>query len=201
MLPKSARLFLLAAILASESAHGAPVLSAPGRGSGACPGGRIANAFDAAAFVSCRSVTGDLTIEGTDLSDLSALSELRSVTGALTIRENTALRSLDGLEHLERAGSLSLRANGLYGTRGVERLRQVGTLVIENNRFLISLRGFRNLERADALRVTHNPRLCGHFGLFPALVHVEHGLAVGSNSGLSRDDVASLLARGTGGRP
>jgi hypothetical protein len=201
MLPKSARLFLFASVLACAHARGAPVSPSLERGPGVCAGGRIASAIDAAAFASCRAVTGDLTIEGTTLSDLSALSELRSVSGALTIRENAGLRSLAGLEHLERAGSVSLSANGLYGTRGIEGLRQVGTLVIAHNRFLISLGGFRNLQRVETLRVSHNPRISAQLGLFPALVRVESGLAVHSNGGLSREEVARLLDRARGGRP
>jgi hypothetical protein len=128
------------------------------------------------------------------------LSALRSVSGALTIRENAALRNLDGLNRLERVGSLSLRENGLYGTRGLENLRQVDTLVISGNRLLISLRGFRGLARLGTLVLSGNPRVCAQLGLFPALTRVER-VSVSSNFGLSREDVAGLLARTRGGTP
>jgi hypothetical protein len=201
MLPKSARLFLFGAVLACANAKGAPGPSSPAaHGPRTCKGGRITTAADAAAFAGCRAVSGDLTIEGTDLSDLSALSALHTVSGALTIRHNARLRDLGGLEHVERVGSLELTANGLFGTRGIEGLRQVETLVIASNRLLISLGGFRNLERVDTLIINHNPRIAAQLGLFPALSRVEHGLAVRSNLGLSRDDVEQLLARTRGWR-
>jgi hypothetical protein len=200
MLPKSARLFLFAAVLASAHAKGAPApLSAPAQGPAPCAGGRIASAADAAAFAACRTVTGDLTIEGTDLTDLTALSELHRVNGGLTIRDNPKLRSLTGLEHLESLTSLELCGNGLYDTRGIEGLRRVETLVIAHNRLLISLHGFRNLEHVDALFVSHNSRVAAQLGLFPALGRVEGAVLVRSNLGLSGDDVARLLAR-VGGR-
>ncbi|HWP08634.1 MAG TPA: hypothetical protein VNN72_22990 [Polyangiaceae bacterium] len=199
MLPKSSRLFLFAAVLASAHAKGTPGSpSTSAHGPGTCASGRIASVADAEAFGRCRTVTGDLTIEGTDLTDLGALSELRAVTGALTIRNNANLRSLTGLEHLERLTSLELRENGLYDTRGVEGLRRVETLVIANNRHLISLRGFRNLEHVDALFVSRNPRIAAQLGLFPALGRVEGAVLVHSNLGLSDHDLARLLARVSG---
>jgi hypothetical protein len=202
MLPKPARLLLLAAVLASTHARGAPKVETveaprPDR----CNGGRVTNEQNAVAFAGCRVVTGDLAIEGTELSDLSAFSELRSVRGALTIRSNAKLRTLYGLEHLEHAGTLVLRANGLYGTRGLEGLRQLDTLVIANNRLLISLRGFRNLERVGTLVVEGNARICAQVGLFPALQSVDERLTVTSNYGLSRDEVADLFARSRAGLP
>jgi len=198
MLPKPVRMFLLSAVLACTHARGAPNVNAGEGPSGLCEGGRIAAGADVAKFAGCRAVLGDLTVEGTDLSDLTALSELRAVTGALTIRNNAMLRSLRGLESLARVGSLVLRENGLYGTHGVEGLRQVGTLVIAGNRLLISLQGFRDLTHVDNLVVTHNPRVCAGLGLFPALSRVNRRLVVTSNLGLSQHDVAGLLARGPG---
>jgi hypothetical protein len=199
MLPKSARLLLLAAVLASGSARGAPTVEAgAATTSRACAGGRIANARDAAAFAGCRAVRGDLSIERTDLSDLSALSELRSVSGALLIRENAKLRDLGGLERLERVGSLVLLANGLYGTGGIEGLRRAGSLVVASNPLLISLKGFSNLAHVDTLVVSRNPRVCARLGLFPALTSVRQRLSVTSNLGLSRGEVMSLFARTRG---
>ena len=143
MLPKFARLFLFATVLASTNAHGAPgAESSRAREPGRCLGGRITNASEAASFAGCRTVTGDLAIEHSDLSDLSALAELRSVSGALVIRDNLRFRDLRGLERLERAGSLTLHANGLYTTRGVESLRQVGMLVVTSNQAFDQLARF-----------------------------------------------------------
>jgi len=195
MLPKTARLLLLSAILAASNAKAAPTRAS---GPGTCQGGRITNLGEAAAFAGCRAVTGNLIIERSELSDLSALSELRSVSGELAIRDNPMLRDLDGLERLERAGSLTLHANGLYRTVGLEGLRQVGTLSITKNPLLISLRGFNHLRRVDTLVVSNNPRICAQLGWFPALVRVERSLTVHSNFGLSRHDVARLFTRTRG---
>jgi hypothetical protein len=199
MLPKSARLLLLAAVLASANAHGAPKAEgSAATAAAACAGGRITTAGDVAAFAGCRAIRGDLSIERTDLSDLSALSELRSVSGALTIRDNTNLRDLGGLERLERVGSLVLLANGLYGTGGIEGLRRAGSIVVAGNPLLISLKGFKNLSHVDTLVVSRNPRVCARLGLFPALTSVKQRLTVTSNLGLSRGEVESLFARTRG---
>jgi hypothetical protein len=195
MLPKSARLFLFAAVLACAHAKAAPAprfIAADEPG--ACAGGRIASSEDLSTFAHCRTVTGDLTIDRTDLTDLAALSELRLVTGALTIQGNARLRNLEGLERLERVGALELRSNGLYGTHGIESLRAVGRLVIADHPFLISLHGFSKLERVDTLVVSHNPRIAAQLGLFPSLRLGERIMALHANRGLSHDEVAQLIA-------
>ena len=46
------------------------------------------------------SIEGDLTIEGSDISDLAPLSTLTSVSGDLFIQYNSALTNLDGLSNI-----------------------------------------------------------------------------------------------------
>lgn len=60
MLPKSARLFLFAAVLASANAHGAPsVRAGAGRAAQSCPGGRELAFF---ALAGAQLFSGDVTI-------------------------------------------------------------------------------------------------------------------------------------------
>lgn len=184
----------------------------------ACEGGTVASSSDAARLSGCTAVEGDLRITGSDLWDLTALSTLRSVSGTLTIAENAHLKSLEGLEHLSRAGavivtgnpelrtlrglegltrvrSLEIRKNGIHSTAGLEGLRAVRHIVIEDNHKLLSLAGLRTLERAHTVRIERNPLLCAQFGLLGNLTQVEQELLVKSNYGLSAAEVARLQAR------
>jgi hypothetical protein len=53
---------------------------------------------------SCNEITGNLTISGADINDLSPLSSLTSVGGILYIAYNDALTNLDGLSSLTSVG-------------------------------------------------------------------------------------------------
>ena len=50
------------------------------------------------------SITDSLTISGSDIVDLSALSTLTSVGGRLSVRDNDALSNLAGLSNLTSVG-------------------------------------------------------------------------------------------------
>ena len=65
------------------------------------PGNPTANLDD---FGGLTCVTGSLMIDGTSLTDLSALSHLQMVGIALSVGGNTSLASLSGLENLRSVG-------------------------------------------------------------------------------------------------
>ncbi|MCW8965329.1 MAG: hypothetical protein OQK82_01380, partial [Candidatus Pacearchaeota archaeon] len=58
------------------------------------------------------SISGNLTISGNDISNLSALSTLDSVNGYLLITHNDSLTTLDGLNNITTVGgSLDISNN------------------------------------------------------------------------------------------
>jgi len=105
----------------------------------ACQGGVVQSDADAARFEGCASVVGDLRISASDLTDVSAFSELRSISGKLLIANNPKLVSLAGLKSVERARSVEIRNNpvlaGYFGL--LPQLSKVeAPLVVEANRGL-----------------------------------------------------------------
>jgi hypothetical protein len=73
-------------------------------------------------------VTHDVTIDHTDLVDLSVLSSLTAIGGGLYIVDNDALDSVDGLEALARVGGSVLisRNEQLHGLAGLASLSEMG---------------------------------------------------------------------------
>ena len=199
------------------AAPGARPVESAGVAQLGCVGGVIRTDADAELYSRCETVTGDLSVVGSQLEDLSALAGLRRVTGKLEIVGNSELGELSGLERLEHAGSvivsgnpeltslrglegltrvetLVLERNGLYQAAGLSNLTEVGSLVIVDNPKLNSAQGLRSLSRARSIEIRNNPRLCAR-GLLPALTRVEREITLKDNRGLSAPDVHQLLGR------
>ncbi len=107
------------------------------------------NAF-AATYAHCTNITvsGNVSISGTDITDLSPLQNLTSIGGFLYIFNNTNLTSLSGLENLTSIGGyLQLGDNtNLTSLSGLENLTSIGgDLSIGSNSVLTSLSGLENL--------------------------------------------------------
>jgi hypothetical protein len=104
------------------------------------------------------------------------------VDDGVTVRNNRALRSLDGLQGIAAiGGGLRVSSNDrLTDLRGLDGLVSVGSsIAISNNPALESLDGLRALEHvAGDVWITHNPRL----------------FDVGALSGLERDGAMHLEA-------
>ncbi len=183
-----------------------------------CDGATVQGSREAARFYACESIAGDLTIRGTELTDLSDFARVRSISGRLVIDDNPKLggvdglarlesvrsveitnnpelQSLRGLERVERLERLVLRKNGLFRTQGLEGLHAVGDLVIERNPRLLSLGGLSHVSRARSLTIRNNPRLAAWFGLLPELASVDDAVAVEGNLGFSRSDVEHLASQ------
>jgi hypothetical protein len=96
----------------------------------------------------CTEVLGDVHIQGTDIVNLSGLSELESIDGDLGINYTSALISLEGLEGLTAiGGDLRVTNNdGLETLAGLEGLTSVGgTVDILLDPALVSLEGLASL--------------------------------------------------------
>lgn len=220
-----ASLVALTGVLAGVSACSASV-SRPAQAQGAlaeCKGGSVRSAGDAARYLGCDAVAGDLRIERTALTDLNAFANIQRVSGALviadnaelgdisalqsltssssiTIANNPELRSLSGLDGLTRLDSLVLRNNGLYSTRGLGGLHQVGELIITHNHSLISLGGLDHLARAKSVLIGANQRLCARPGFLPRLTRVEGELTFTANTGLFEGDLARVRHQAKAGQ-
>jgi hypothetical protein len=120
------------------------------------------NAFD------CTEVTGNLTVEGDDINDLSPISSLNSVSGFLDIFLNPTLTSLGGLENLTSVGGLSVANNELLESlSGLENLASVdGFLVVGFNPELTSLAALESVTSVgDVLFISDNSELESLVGL------------------------------------
>ncbi|MEM1127356.1 MAG: hypothetical protein AAGI71_11945, partial [Bacteroidota bacterium] len=93
-------------------------------------------------------VTGSLTIEGADITDVSGLSTLTTVGGSLRVINNPVLSTLDGLDNLTSVASfvdISVNAS-LQNIQGLQSLTTIGSILqIEDHPVLTSLSGLENL--------------------------------------------------------
>jgi hypothetical protein len=190
------RLFAFTVTALSAACSATQPRPAPPPSVAPCPPGSLETSEQVRRFASCSAVTGDLAVLGTNLVDLRALSNLARVEGALVIADNPNLENLSGLERLTVVGRLEIRNNRkLYELRGLDGLEEVDELVVLRNRSLISLSGLSNVRRAGEVKIHENPRLCGRLGLLPRLEHVERGLSVTKNWGLTKGEVSALHER------
>ncbi|WP_299683311.1 T9SS type A sorting domain-containing protein [uncultured Dokdonia sp.] len=144
-------------------------------GFGQCPEGNLIFTSQAEIdafpinFPDCTMISfpSDMTISGTDIVDLTPLSQIISVDNSLIINTNTQLTSLAGLENIENIGLnvvisnnpmlLSLEGLGTFGFIGVE---------IINNDSLIDLEGLNDLQETfDSLIIEGNDSLQNLIGL------------------------------------
>src|SRR5690606_9327446 len=118
-----------------------------------CPAGSVALYSQAAVnnfatnYPNCTEVSGNLTILGANITDLTPLSNLTSVGGYLFI-SNSNLNNLDGLSNLTSVGGyLRINANSnLTNLDGLSNLTSVGGyLFIDFNFNLDNLDGLSNL--------------------------------------------------------
>lgn len=140
------------------------------------------NSFNSA----CKTVNGDITISGADITDLSPLQNIEIMNGKLTIQNNPALPSLSGLTNLATAQHLLIYTNNLLADlTGLEKLKSVwGTTHIRYNAGLVNLKGLDSLANASAFYISNNDSLTTLSGL-GSLETVSDVLLIGSNKSLA----------------
>ncbi|MEZ4934061.1 MAG: putative metal-binding motif-containing protein, partial [Saprospiraceae bacterium] len=148
------------------------------------------------AWPSCfTAISGNLTISGADITDLSPLLELTSVVGGLLIINNSMLSNLNGLSAITSVGDgLGIQYNGtLANVDGLSALTSVGRdLLITNNGTLANLDGLSALTSVDDLFISSNGALSNLDGL-SALTSVGGDLSIYYNSSLSNLDGLSAI--------
>jgi hypothetical protein len=140
------------------------------------------NSFDAA----CKTINGDITVSGADITDLGPLQNIEVVNGKLTIQNNSSLPSLTGLKNLTAAKHLLIYTNELLiDLTGLEKLKSVsGATHIRYNKNLINLKGLDSLAYASTFYITDNDSLTSMTGL-GSLESVNDILAISSNKSLT----------------
>lgn len=100
-------------------------------------------------YAGCTNISGDLNINGADITDLTPLSNLISVLGNVRLWGNTALTTLQGLHNItEIGGMLDLAGYNfpLVNLNGLSSLQTVGgTVSIDSFSTLVSVQGLSNL--------------------------------------------------------
>jgi internalin A len=173
-----------------------------------CPGGVhegsvvINSARDVVVLRGCKRVRGDLTITIVDSSELTGMESLEVVDGTLSIGTNfesselvSPLKSLSGLQGLQRANELKMWGLSVSSLRELSDLRQVTSLsignldqlsdlvgldqldwqfasIVENDK-LRSLQGLKVPATADGVEIGQNP-LLSDLGGFAALQSVNN---------------------------
>ena len=114
-------------------------------------------------------ITGNLTISGADITDLSGLKNLKSISGDLRIEANEVLTNLDGLHKLDSiGGALIIYGNpALTNIDGLCNLTAINSgLSIIGNLVLANVDGLQNLNNIGGnLNISFNDILTNVDGL------------------------------------
>jgi subtilisin-like proprotein convertase family protein len=162
---------------------------------------------DALGAVGCDAITQNLTIRGSDITNLDALSGITSVGGELSIgyvvngSYNPALTNLDGLSGITGVvGELFISGNnaltnlgGLSGITGV-----VGRLWITNNTALTNLNGLSGITGVGSLIIFDNA-LTNLDGLSGITSGLANGVSISGNNALTNLDGLSGITGVVGG--
>jgi cysteine-rich repeat protein len=176
---------------------------------------------DVKRFAGCISITGNLRIESSKLTDIDLLKSLTHVEKGLYIRDNLSLQNIDGLRNLLSAGALVVQNNPVLKdldglsklgeiTGGVElqrkttppnplppnyrpyHIRQFETSRITNNTSLVNLSGLSNLKSIKTdLSIENNGSLVNIKGMND--ITSINALSIRSNPNLVKLDGFSRL--------
>jgi hypothetical protein len=133
----------------------------------------------------CTELEGNVTISGSDITNLNGLNVLTSIGGSLSIGINAALTNLTGLDNLTSiGGDLSIYSNEtLTSLTGLEGLTSIGGgLDISGSVALTSLTGLDNLTSiGGGLNIGSNGALIDLMGL-EGLTSIGGSLYIGWNA-------------------
>ncbi len=181
-----------------------------------CPTGNVAfgsqSQIDgfAAAYPNCTELLGEVTIQGSSITNLQGLAQLELFTGGLGISNCPSLSSLNGLENVTTVdylqvvncdaltdlsgldglttitGFVQIRLNALLANfHGLEAVQSIDEFVqIENNDALLNFTGLNSLTSIYSfVKVVDNPQLQSLDGL-DALTSIAGYLSIGPNASL-----------------
>ncbi len=155
-------------------------------------------------YPGCPEIEGNVTIHGSDITNLNGLNVLTSIGGYLDIIDNNALTSLNGLDNLTFIwGNLDISGNGvLTSLSGLDNLTSIwGYLDISGNGVLTSLNGLNNIADASItdLTITNNSSLstcevqsiCHYLAAPNGFIQI-YGNAFGCNSQEEVEEACSM---------
>ena len=102
---------------------------------------------------------GDCTYPYTasNIINLNGLSQLNSFGGFLSIRTNTGLTSLNGLDYVTSIGDLDIANNAnLTSLNSLSNLTSIGVLGVNNNAALTNLSGLNNITSIGSVLIISN---------------------------------------------
>ncbi len=151
-------------------------------------------------FPNCTEITGDLTIAGDDIVDVSPLSNLTAVQGNVNFNSCLALASLAGLSNLTAVqGNVNFNnCIALPSLAGLSNLQTIGgELILGFNDVLTDLDGLSSLTSVGSfVRILFNSSLLNVNGL-SNLSAIGGDLVIGDNPSLTNlDGVCPVIAAG-----
>lgn len=149
----------------------------------------------------CTQISGNLQINGADITDLSPLSNLTSVSGNFQLWGNSALTSLQGLHNITNVGGI-LDLSGfnfpLINLNGLSGLQTVGGMVsIQSFPSLVSLQGLSNLVSVGGNFLIQNNTNLDFTSISLSNLEFVGVFNVRNNNNLSSIQFASLESVGT----
>jgi len=147
-------------------------------------------------YPTCTTITGNLTVQGNNITNISGLSNIEHIGGFFRLWSNPSLTNIDGLSNLISVGNYFGIYNNpsLTNLNGLSSLENViGYLNIDNNALLTNLNGLSNLNSLnDVLRIANNPALT-QINALSSLTSIGGSLAIINNDALPNVNGLSSL--------
>ncbi len=136
-------------------------------------------------YPNCEIIEGDVSIEGSGVSNLIGLNSIRKIEGTLVIRNTINIFNLEGLDSLKMIdGGLTIRQNNdLINFKGLDNLQFIGDdFRIEMNQSLQELNGIEGLENINGFfLIQENHNLQNLIGL-DNLSSINNGFTILNNN-------------------
>ena len=128
---------------------------------------QTSNITDLSPLINLEAISEFLKIEYNNITSLDGFSNLNSVGYTITVRYNTNLISLEGLDNLQILGGLKILNNPLLTSLvGLEQITTInGAFRIQNNTMLSSINQLSNLTSVGELYIENNTNLVSIVGL------------------------------------
>jgi hypothetical protein len=136
----------------------------------------------------CTEVLGNLTISGSDITNLEGLASLTTIRGSLTISNNNSLANLDGLSSVNSVMSISIQSNqALTNIDGLTSITSAYYISISSNDVLTNIDGLHSVTSATSIYIFGNNLLEDITGL-SSLTTLEGPLIISNNNSLHNLD-------------
>lgn len=138
-------------------------------------------------YPGCTTITGNLTVQGNDITNLNGLASLTNITGSLRFSNANVLNDINGLSNLTTIG-LDFRVtncDAITTLHGLNELTSVGGIfIISGNSNLTDINGLPNLETIGGnFEILSNPIL-SQLSNFANPVCITGNLRINNNDNL-----------------